>query len=103
MNELRKDLRKWIAPPYPSVNHNAPSSVHHDGAAGWCTKGNTLAARKVAGSLGWIHGKRTYHNTVWVLIAAKFIAGSGKSILRYALLAQLHMIGLKMIDDHLRS
>ena len=36
-NELRKDLRKWIAPPDPFVNHNAASSAHHDGTAEWCT------------------------------------------------------------------
>jgi hypothetical protein len=68
-NDLRKDLRKWIAPPDPSVNYNAASSAHHDGTAGWCTKGNTLAVWKTTGSLLWIHGKRTHPITVWVLIA----------------------------------
>ena len=33
-NELRADLRKWIAPPDPSVNYNAASNTHHDGTAG---------------------------------------------------------------------
>ncbi|KAH9037477.1 hypothetical protein EDB85DRAFT_2287858 [Lactarius pseudohatsudake] len=64
-NELRKDLRKWIAPPDPSVNYNTASSAHHEGTAAWCTKGNTLADWKASGSLLWIHGK----------------PGSGKSIL----------------------
>ncbi|KAH9015487.1 hypothetical protein EDB85DRAFT_2156658 [Lactarius pseudohatsudake] len=64
-NELRKDLRKWIAPPDPSVNYNTASSAHHEGTAAWCTKGNTLADWKASGSLLWIHGK----------------LGSGKSIL----------------------
>ncbi|KAH9061899.1 hypothetical protein EDB87DRAFT_385085 [Lactarius vividus] len=64
-NELRKDLRKWIAPPDPSVNYNTASGAHHDGTAEWCTKGNILADWKTSGSLLWIHGK----------------PGSGKSIL----------------------
>ncbi|KAH9015494.1 hypothetical protein EDB85DRAFT_2280300, partial [Lactarius pseudohatsudake] len=64
-NELRKDLRKWIAPPDPSVNYNTASSAHHEGTAAWCTKGSTLADWKASGSLLWIHGK----------------PGSGKSIL----------------------
>ncbi|KAI9461937.1 hypothetical protein BJY52DRAFT_1222141 [Lactarius psammicola] len=64
-NELRKDLRKWIAPPDPSVNYNAASGAHHEGTAAWCTKGNTLADWEASGSLLWIHGK----------------PGSGKSIL----------------------
>ncbi|KAH8976461.1 hypothetical protein EDB92DRAFT_1761220, partial [Lactarius akahatsu] len=64
-NELRKDLRKWIAPPDPSVNYNTASDAHHEGTAAWCTKGNTLADWKTSGSLLWIHGK----------------PGSGKSIL----------------------
>jgi hypothetical protein len=59
-NELRKDLRKWIAPPDPSVNYNTASSAHHEGTAAWCTKGKTLADWKTSGSLLWIHGKRTY-------------------------------------------
>ncbi|KAH9012843.1 hypothetical protein EDB83DRAFT_2272317, partial [Lactarius deliciosus] len=64
-NELRKDLRKWVAPPDPSVNYNTASGAHHEGTAAWCTKGNTLAEWKTSGSLLWIHGK----------------PGSGKSIL----------------------
>ncbi|KAH9178009.1 hypothetical protein EDB89DRAFT_1844211, partial [Lactarius sanguifluus] len=64
-NELRKDLRKWIAPPDPSVNYNTASDAHHEGTAAWCTEGNTLADWKTSGSLLWIHGK----------------PGSGKSIL----------------------
>ena len=59
-NELRKDLRKWIAPPDPSVNYNTASDAHHEGTAAWCTKGNTLAVWEASGSLLWIHGKRTH-------------------------------------------
>jgi hypothetical protein len=57
-NVLRKDLRKWIAPPDPSVNYNVASSAHYEGTASWCTGGNTLADWKTTGSLLWIHGKR---------------------------------------------
>ncbi|KAH9055852.1 ankyrin repeat-containing domain protein [Lactarius deliciosus] len=64
-NELRQNLRKWIAPPDPSVNYNTASDAHHKGTAAWCTKGNTLANWRTSGSLLWIHGK----------------PGSGKSIL----------------------
>ncbi|KAH9009054.1 hypothetical protein EDB85DRAFT_2283296, partial [Lactarius pseudohatsudake] len=64
-NELRKDLRKWISPPDPSVNYNTASGAHHEGTATWCTKGDTLTDWKAFGSLLWIHGK----------------PGSGKSIL----------------------
>jgi hypothetical protein len=59
-NESRKGLRKWIAPPDPSVNYNAASGAHHEGTAAWCTEGDTLADWKTSGSLLWIHGKRTY-------------------------------------------
>ncbi|KAI9432762.1 hypothetical protein H4582DRAFT_1091152 [Lactarius indigo] len=65
-NELRKDLRKWVAPPDPSINFNTASSAHHQGTAEWCTKGKPLTNWKTSGSLLWIHGK----------------PGSGKSILR---------------------
>ncbi|KAI9461934.1 hypothetical protein BJY52DRAFT_1257738, partial [Lactarius psammicola] len=55
-----RDLRKWIAPPDPSVNYNTASGAHHDGTAAWCTKGITFADWKTSGSLLWIHGKRIY-------------------------------------------
>ena len=64
-NELRKDLRKWIAPPDPSVNFNTASDVHHEGTAAWCTKGVTVVTWKESGSLLWIHGKRKYSFTPW--------------------------------------
>ncbi|KAH8984900.1 hypothetical protein EDB86DRAFT_3219430 [Lactarius hatsudake] len=74
-NELRKDLRKWIAPPDPSVNYNAASRAHHAGTAAWCTKGNTLADWKTSGLL-WIHGK----------------PGSGKSILSSVLMRDIESL-----------
>jgi hypothetical protein len=69
-NELRKDLRKWIAPPDPSVNYNTASGAHHEGTATWCTEGNALANWKISGSLLWIHGKRTYPIAVLVLFTS---------------------------------
>ena len=84
-NELRKDLRKWIAPPDPSVNLKAASSAHREGTTAWCTKGKILADWKASGSLLWIHGKRTYFITacaILTLTTPGLIAGSGKSILR---------------------
>jgi hypothetical protein len=42
-NELRKDLRKWISPPDPSVNYNTASKAHHTDTATWCTQGDTFA------------------------------------------------------------
>ncbi|KAN0139298.1 hypothetical protein V8E53_002799, partial [Lactarius tabidus] len=75
-NELRKDLRKWIAPPDPSVNYNLASGAHHEGTAAWCTKGNTLADWKTSGSLLWFHGK----------------PGSGKSILSSVIIRDIKSI-----------
>ena len=72
-NELRKDLRKWIAPPDPSVNFNTASDAHHEGTAAWCTEGNTLEIWKSSGSLLWIHGKRIYPVNVCVLCVANNI------------------------------
>ena len=74
-NELRKDLRKWIAPPDPSVNFNTASDAHHEGTAVWCTKGITVADWKKSGTLLWIHGKRTYSVFIWVSLLANNITG----------------------------
>ena len=75
VNELRKDLRQWIAPPDPSVNFNTASDAHQEGTAAWCTEGSTLASWKASGSLLWIHGKRIYFVTVLVLLVTKDIPG----------------------------
>jgi archaellum component FlaC len=75
-NELRKDLRKWIAPPDPSVNYNTATGTHHKGTAAWCTQGNTLADWKTSGPLLWIHGK----------------PGSGKSILSSVIIRNIKSI-----------
>ena len=86
-NELHKDLRKWIAPPDPSVNFNTATDAHHEGTAAWCTKGDTVLTWKESGSLLWIHGKRIYPITIraiFSLTTPSLIAGSGKSILRCA-------------------
>ncbi|KAH9037511.1 hypothetical protein EDB85DRAFT_609212 [Lactarius pseudohatsudake] len=77
-NELRKDLRKWVAPPDPSINYNAASSTHHEGTTAWCTKGDTLANWKTSGSLLWIHGK----------------PGSGKSILSSVIIQHIKTISV---------
>ena len=69
-NELRKDFRKWIAPPDPSVNFQSASDAHHEDTAAWCTTGSTVADWKSSGCLLWVHGKRTYLLTVSVLIPA---------------------------------
>ncbi|KAH8983359.1 hypothetical protein EDB92DRAFT_1578930 [Lactarius akahatsu] len=72
-NEFRKDLRKWISPPDPSVNYNTASGAHHEGTATWCAEGNSFADWKASGSLLWIHGK----------------PGSGKSILSSAIIRDI--------------
>ena len=71
-NELRKDLRKWIAPPDPSVNYNVASGAHHEGTATWCTKGTTLADWKSSGTLLWIHGKRRCSISFQVLFVTDY-------------------------------
>ena len=68
-NDLRKEFRKWIAPPDPSVNYNAASDAHHEGTAAWFTTGNAFANWDTTGSLLWISGKRTCLANVSVLIA----------------------------------
>ena len=67
-HELRKDLRKWITPPDPSVNYIAAFSAHHEGTASWCIDGNIFAAWKTSGPLLWIHGKRARSITVLVIL-----------------------------------
>jgi hypothetical protein len=82
-NHLRESLRKWQSPPDPSTNHNIAGDRHHEGTAEWFFESNKFEKWKVAGSLLWIHGKRTFLLPVASVISwtTRFAAGSGKSIL----------------------
>ncbi|KAI0287430.1 hypothetical protein B0F90DRAFT_1224683 [Multifurca ochricompacta] len=58
-NQLRQDLRRWLSPPDPSINHNIARSAHHTGTASWFFQGSIFNNLKSSGSLLWVHGKRT--------------------------------------------
>ena len=59
-DKLRKDVRKWLSPPDPSINHNIACEAHHRGTATWFTHGAAYENWKARGSLLWIHGKRMF-------------------------------------------
>ena len=85
--ELRQRLRKWLSPPDPSVNYNTACSLHYEGTAKWFTKGPIFADWKESGSLLWVYGKRTSSSLYAFALRKQTshpIAGSGKSVLRYA-------------------
>ncbi|KAH9020702.1 hypothetical protein EDB84DRAFT_561724 [Lactarius hengduanensis] len=64
-NQLRRDLRKWLSPPDPSINYNTACGAHHKGTATWFTRCDAFNGWGASGGLLWVHGK----------------PGSGKSIL----------------------
>ena len=57
---LREDFRKWQSPLDPSTNHNIASNLLHAGTAEWFFDGNVFEEWKEAGSLLWIHGRRSF-------------------------------------------
>ncbi|KAF8494407.1 hypothetical protein F5888DRAFT_1926146 [Russula emetica] len=64
-NQLRQELRKWLSPPDPSINHNIACGAHRKQTAEWFFQGSIFTEWKSNGSLLWLHGK----------------PGSGKSVL----------------------
>jgi len=83
---LQKDIRSWLSPPDPSINHNIARRARYDGTAEWFTQGSTFEEWNATGSLLWIHGKRaslSYPNFVDSYWRYGLVAGSGKSILWY--------------------
>ncbi|KAI0301685.1 hypothetical protein B0F90DRAFT_288549 [Multifurca ochricompacta] len=71
-NQLQQDLRRWLSPPDPSINHNIARATHHSGTASWFFQGSIFNDWKSSGSLLWVHGK----------------PGSGKSILWFSTIIQ---------------
>ncbi|KAI0271929.1 hypothetical protein BGY98DRAFT_1179309, partial [Russula aff. rugulosa BPL654] len=61
----QENLREWLSPPDPSINHNIARKAYHKGTASWFFQGGIFREWKSSPSLLWIHGK----------------PGSGKSVL----------------------
>ncbi|KAH9955565.1 hypothetical protein BC827DRAFT_871171 [Russula dissimulans] len=58
-DQLQKDIRNWLSPPDPSINHNIARKDHHDGTASWfIEKSSKFKEWKSNGSLLWINGTR---------------------------------------------
>ncbi|KAI0278214.1 hypothetical protein BGY98DRAFT_1096891 [Russula aff. rugulosa BPL654] len=75
-NQSRSELRRWLSPPNPSVNHNTAHDTQHDGTANWFIQGPAFDGWKTNGSLLWIRGN----------------PGSGKSILCSAIIEEIKHI-----------
>src|SRR6266849_10037143 len=88
-NQSRAELRQWLAPPNPSINHNTAHDTQHDGTANWFIQGRTFDGWKANGSLLWIRGNRMLllpcHTFMTANCLSGFSAGSGKSILWFVL------------------
>jgi hypothetical protein len=90
-NQLRDSLLRWLSPPNPSVNHNIARKAHHDGTTQWFFEGSIFNRWKSTSSFLWVHGKRVLFLTFTMrrpLIISHFytVAGSGKSVVWFALL-----------------
>lgn len=59
-NQLRWDIRRWLSPPDPSMNHNISCNAHHEGTATWFFEGSIFKEWRCTGSLLWVHGKRRF-------------------------------------------
>jgi hypothetical protein len=59
-NQLRENLRKWLSPSDPSINHNIACAIRHEGSAGWFLESSMFNDWKSTGSLLWINGKRAH-------------------------------------------
>ena len=63
-NQLKHLLRTWLSPSNPSTNHIIAQKAQHRGTAAWLFNGSiVLEWKSSAGSLLWIHGKRTLLST----------------------------------------
>ena len=85
--QARESLRHWIAAPDVSPSHNTARASRYKETGTWFIQGDTFNTWKTTGSLLWIRGIRTLLSrsaSLWSLIISGFVAGSGKSVLWYA-------------------
>jgi hypothetical protein len=79
VEQLRRDLRKWLCAPDPSTNHNIARGVHHEGTATWFFQGGIFKEWKSKPSLLWIYGKREFFTLCHSAPADTWLySGSGK-------------------------
>ncbi|KAF8494402.1 hypothetical protein F5888DRAFT_656619 [Russula emetica] len=64
-SQLRQDLRRWLSPPDPSINHNIACGAHRKQTAEWFFQGSIFTEWKSNGSLLWLHGKRSGKSVLW--------------------------------------
>ena len=76
-NQSRTELRKWLAPPNPSINHNTAHDAQHDGTANWFIQGHTFDEWKTNGSLLWIRGNRMLFLPRQTFVTANRLFDSG--------------------------
>jgi hypothetical protein len=60
--QLLQDLRGWLCPPDPSINHNIACSAQRERTSVWLFKDSVFKEWESKGSLLWIHGKRVFLN-----------------------------------------
>jgi hypothetical protein len=58
--QLRGELRKWLAPPDASINHNNAHGTQHAGTARWFTEGTKFNEWKNDNTVLWIRGNRMF-------------------------------------------
>ena len=85
---LLQDLRRWLAPPDPSTNHNIACTAQHERTAAWVFNEDIFKEWESSGALLWIHGKGVFSRSGihMRLTAPGFVAGSGKSILWFGVM-----------------
>ncbi|KAI0272822.1 hypothetical protein BGY98DRAFT_936642, partial [Russula aff. rugulosa BPL654] len=71
----QENLREWLSPPDPSINHNIARKAYHKGTASWFFQG---AFSESGSCLLLFCGSMASYSTP---LTSVFIAGSGKSVL----------------------
>jgi hypothetical protein len=81
------DLQRWLSPSESLMNYNLGINAYHEGTATWFMEGSIFQEWHMSGSLLWIHGKRMLfrYSVNLSLLTPPFIAGSGKTILWFAI------------------
>jgi hypothetical protein len=87
--QLRGELRKWLAPPNASINHNDARGTQHAGTARWFIEGTKFNDWKNDNTVLWIRGNRMFPFPLVAFMTNNCLpslaAGCGKSVLWYVI------------------
>ena len=101
--EVPQKLKGWLSPSDPSTNYNIGLRDLHEDTATWFLEGDLFQEWHSAGTLLWIHGKRTFLETCRYLSLTALVIhsrfGEERPLVRYIYSISLYGLQVNVLEQ----